>query len=652
MRLSSSPHLEFARWTASGFPTAIIAPSYVGPNPRRPAMLGSEFFINFPATLEPMFYEVLFHLDVEHVIRMRRVCKFFYYVTHERALWAYLLRCADPEELPPRAPVSEIGPLHHGVPACLSALDTERILVRAASVRKNWAQRHPRPFRTWVHETFENVLDLCLLPGSEHLVTVQQDVKTRASYITLYKLDCHHDAEAMGAVPLAGRVVPGTLHANYMTVGGIPGLSVVCIQKFYEVVEHPDGTSEKVFMYSCRAVHICYDTMEKLAAAYVPGSLRYEELSASLPLSVTMITMPPPSVTPLSAPALGMLFDQPHVVFAREVGSASNELWFQCMEGGEPVALPVEPPEKIGPGKYIDWRIQSLRILTRCHSVIAASQYITSAVPGVYAPYPIAYRLDMFPALVRRPPWTMPIAEDPGVSWHHISPSGQDVRMSDLGVPPPAHNSLYAAAGLQEDRAPPMHVFIHSPMEFMERDAPLTGPNPDADQPPAQVLTNLEASLQRSIGLSNEYPAAAYRILPGARRALLYKVASSGSCDDHLRRSTEMDDVGKILSIHTVRSGVHPEHSDIEVHGVVERIPWSDGDAAVGAIAWDDTIGRLVVANPERTSFKVFDFAKCAQLDARGNRWPIPLQRRLIEDASLIRSTSVMSQVDHTSKYK
>ncbi len=127
--------------------------------------------------------------------------------------------------------MSEIGPLEQGVPATLSALAIERIVVRGASLRANFACPNPRPFRTWAQETFAYVQDVALLPGSDHLVAMQQDMKTKASSIVLYKLDCAHDAEAMVAVPLSGKPVVGTLQAKYMRVNGVLGLTVACIQK-------------------------------------------------------------------------------------------------------------------------------------------------------------------------------------------------------------------------------------------------------------------------------------------------------------------------------------------------------------------------------------------------------------------------------------
>lgn len=159
------------------------------------------------------------------------MCKSIYYASHTRALWAYLLRKSDPASLPPLPPVSEIGPLEQGVPASLSALAIERIVVRGASLRANFACPHPRPFRIWAQETFAYVQDVALLPGSDHLVAIQQDMTTKVSSMVLYKLDCAHDAEAMVAVPLSGQPVIGTLQAKYMTVNGVLGLTVACIQK-------------------------------------------------------------------------------------------------------------------------------------------------------------------------------------------------------------------------------------------------------------------------------------------------------------------------------------------------------------------------------------------------------------------------------------
>ncbi|KAH9857405.1 hypothetical protein C2E23DRAFT_272237 [Lenzites betulinus] len=601
--------------------------------PEWPSLADAEL-VSWPAMLQPIFYEILFHLDVVEVIRMRRVCKFLYYMSHERALWAYLLRQADPSLLPPLAPVLETGPVLQGVPKSLSALAIERILVRAASLQANFARPSPRPLRVWAHETFARIVDMVLLPGSEHLVAVQEDVQTESYSIVLYKLDCHHDAEAMAAVPLSGRPVPGTLQAKYMTVGGVLGLTAVCIQKWAEVtVRKLDGMTTSTTMYECRATHMCLDTMEQLAAAYPPESLDHMWLSITLPVACKTLEMPPPSHSPLSAPTLGMLFGKPVVAFAQVTGTITNELYIQCLDGGQPHVMVIAPPADIRMNSYRQWRIKALRILEKQQSMLVVSQYIS---PGAYTlpAEPLAHRIDVFPIQPSGAPGPSHVdTEDPGVLVHILDTFGRQVRCTDTPIPVAPEHSLYAASGIKQDNAtPPVHVYVHARLQNSAHD-------PTTPRFLAQKLACLPEPVRSwwtfddTLGdFSLDGYCSDMRILSGAGAgpALLYKV----SRESWRNPTPDAWAAERVLGVYVGRDG----GATREVEGVVERLNWAgpsrgrrgggaDEAGIVGALAWDDTTGRLIVAHPERTALKVFDFAKMAQLDSQGDRWPIPVAR-------------------------
>ncbi|KAL1937678.1 hypothetical protein VTO73DRAFT_12953 [Trametes versicolor] len=563
---------------------------------------------SFPARWLPVFGEVLFHLDVADVVRMRRVCKSIYYASHTRALWAYLLRKSDPASLPPLPPVSEIGPLEQGVPASLSALAIERIVVRGASLRANFACPHPRPFRIWAQETFAYVQDVALLPGSDHLVAIQQDMTTKVSSMVLYKLDCAHDAEAMAAVPLSGQPVIGTLQAKYMTVNGVLGLTVACIQK---IRDPTCGLVE----YECRAAHLCPETMEQLATVYPPDSPRYLWLSETLPAACTSIAMPVPSRAPSRALTLGMIANTPCVAFARETGPCRNEIWIQSLEGGCGAMMQVAPTVVEDP-QYAnaEWRIRSLRILPEQQSVLAISHYVVpSLYDTMFAPIPLSHRIDVFPVSLPGVAHVAPSSSNPGARIHHLASSAHEVRVTDPALPVPAQNSIYAAAGLAHDTcAPIMDVFVHSILEKRTTDAS-AAPLPTVG-PAVSHFPVLDANC---LGITPDN----VRILPGARNPLLYKVAQGKL--DMLPVEADVAPGERMEGLHALRGDV----TTVEVQGVVERLGWNGGDTTVGAVAWDDTVGRLVIAHPERTSFRVFDFAKIPKLDAHGDRWPLPVIR-------------------------
>ncbi|KAI0638729.1 hypothetical protein C8Q77DRAFT_1069007 [Trametes polyzona] len=587
--------------------------------------------VYWPQLLQPVLYEVLFHLDVIDIIRFRRVCKFWYYVSHERALWAYLLRNADPTFLPPLPPLKEIKPLVDGVPANLNAADIERILVRAASLRANFARQHPRPLRVWAHETFARVHDLALLPGGQHLVAMQRDPKTDEYRMVLYELDQgRHGAEAMIALPLAGTPVVGTLQAKYLTVSGVPGITVTCIQTRKERRRNPDGTSSIVLLHQCRVAHLCMETMDKLACAYPPDSPQYIWLESTLPPACKWLSAPPPMHARLCAPTVGMLCNKPFLVFAKETGPKTNELWYQSLEGGEPEVHTVKPPID-RPSNYesADWRIRSIRTINDPPAVLVASQYIltSNGIEKFTHPVPFGHRLDLFPLDRPKTVNYFDIEASPNIRIHNAHSRGYTIRMTDPVALPAREHSIYAAAGVEETRANSIvHVYPPRP------------PHPPEDPENPHPRVPLYSSAPE---LSNYDPWT--RILPATHYPLCYRVAPGPV-------NAPADAFGGATAVARQRVlGVYalPEESWTqdappserayaqELEGVMKRLAAYGEETEVSALAWDGAVGRLVVAYAQGSSLQVFDFAKVPRLDLQGDRWPIPLKSLRTSDGGM-----------------
>ncbi|KAI0770879.1 hypothetical protein BD413DRAFT_68823 [Trametes elegans] len=572
--------------------------------------------------LEMAFYEVLFHLDVETVIRMRRVCKFFYYMTHRRALWAHLLLQTHYSQLPPLAPVPNPGRLLSGVPVTFSAAELERILVRSASLRKNWDNNpNPRPLDVWFHDTLSRVLDLCLLPGSEYLLAALQNKKTGECNITLYhtSLLCGHNAEAVMAIPMKGEPVNGTLKAQYMTVGRVPGLAVTCMQKICGVIQKADGSAVDHYTYDCMAGHLCLDTLDQLnRVSNCPDMSCYDEVRAALPAAFSAVTMPPPlAEQPLCAPALGLLYAKPYVAYIRRGVGGRIEIClreFERFEDGEPVLVPV--PEKshssfsalhCANSRYV---VTSLQIMSDQRSLLLVRRLY---VPNIEEPLHRVDRLSLDDYIPHDPHTLLA----PSHIFMHRVPCVAlgGAYTTEPQLIPPAQYSLYNAAGVPEPRSdcpPPAHVYACAPVEFDLAGplCPLThGYFPDLDLPQGLAPWTAWPYLPGSAGV---------RVLPGAQRPVVCKVLPTG----------------ELLSICPLRDGLGaPDFWGNgalvdEVRNVVDRLAIAGAAGSPSVLAWDDSVGRLVTASPNTSTIRVLEFAKAPSISSlTGDRWPLPVRR-------------------------
>lgn len=233
--------------------------------------------------------------------------------------------------------------------------------------------------------------------------------------------------------------------------------------------------------------------------------------------------------------------------------------------------------------------------------MLAISHYVVpSLYDTMFAPIPLSHRIDVFPVSLPGVAHVAPSSSNPGARIHHLASSAHEVRVTDPALPVPPQNSIYAAAGLAHDTsAPIMDIFVHSIFEKRTTDASAV-PLPTAG-PAGSYTPELDA---HCLGITPDN----VRILPGARNPLLYKVAQGKL--DMLPVEADVAPGERMEGLHALRGDV----TTVEVQGVVERLGWNGGDTTVGAVAWDDTVGRLVIAHPERTSFKVFDFAKIPKL--------------------------------------
>ncbi|KAI0049476.1 hypothetical protein FA95DRAFT_1556760 [Auriscalpium vulgare] len=161
--------------------------------------------------------EVLSHLSIRDVLRLRQVCKRLCDLTRQPIVWKqFLYNFHLP--LPPLPPTSR-----YSFPQ-LTAFETERLLLRAISADANWRSEFPTAYRYWSINIWSSVLEVKVLPGGKHLLL---SVRNGTNRYELLLLMADHRTHAF--YPVATCRVPTRaykLEAKYMAYNGEVGIMI------------------------------------------------------------------------------------------------------------------------------------------------------------------------------------------------------------------------------------------------------------------------------------------------------------------------------------------------------------------------------------------------------------------------------------------
>ncbi|KAF9270862.1 hypothetical protein L218DRAFT_849531 [Marasmius fiardii PR-910] len=169
--------------------------------------------------LEILVDGVMIHLSIEDVMRMRRVDKAFFLITHEPIIWRRFLERLN---IP-------IPPIRPNFRYSLEATDfeIEQIVTRAIRTDDNWRGPTPQLLSKEIVFAFHQVLELKLLPGGRYLVASIKDVASYRFWICIYDLE---SPRGLDEALVARRLVPSkayNIHARFDMKGGYQGITIM-----------------------------------------------------------------------------------------------------------------------------------------------------------------------------------------------------------------------------------------------------------------------------------------------------------------------------------------------------------------------------------------------------------------------------------------
>ncbi|KAF9453898.1 hypothetical protein P691DRAFT_694151 [Macrolepiota fuliginosa MF-IS2] len=210
---------------SSLFPTvANILPKFIAGNGMKEysKRFPSCYFLRLPLLV---YLDHIFPcLGVEDVIRLRRVNKAFFLITHEPSIWRRFLERMN------HHPVIYLRPTFD-YSSTLTDYEVEQIVTRTISLDDNWRDPKPKVISRLLLETYYEVLDMTILPGGKHLVASVKDRGNYRYYIVLYILDHPSGPRAIARVATAAKAFH--LQAKYMKINGEYGITISCTCRRY-----------------------------------------------------------------------------------------------------------------------------------------------------------------------------------------------------------------------------------------------------------------------------------------------------------------------------------------------------------------------------------------------------------------------------------
>ncbi|RDX40864.1 hypothetical protein OH76DRAFT_1459350 [Lentinus brumalis] len=611
-------------------------------------------------------------LSVVEIIRLRRVSKLYRQLTQDAALWKKLLRRAD-------IPLPMLPPTSQHTIDRMSGLEAERVLIRALSMARNWKSLNPKAHREWVFDTGEyRVLEMAVLAGGNHLVTSAAAPHDQYYSLIVWDMDVHGRPKMVAAVATESKAYD--IQAKYMTINGEKSIVIAYIQREYHrrkdrvaaALGHIQqagqlSTYHKLdtqFRYECVVQHLPLENLQRYVDIPYPyDTPQYRAEMDNLPKAFNYITKIITSKT-LTCPVLGELFGAPYLVIAK----GDNDIVFKKLEGEDRATalltcLPV--PDLVASPHTI----KAIQLLPQEHSVFVVrevdtprpmqsrrptylfeiyaalqcgaeqkkqqhnSQYLAVEANGVLGDLTHIY-VPEFPSFLR--PADLMGDDDK-------SSSAKEQTRRPRAHPPPS-----------PDPPPPICIYAHRSnpegiirILFYARcfvthrpPSPITptngGPSAGGIWEPTQVTYRHTLQAGKKLFQRVSDPDDVLRIIPSATRPLVCLAA--------------WDDLSAAPSIGEVRPFIDrgwDEPPRVVDHFVQHPLPnapigspcfaptdprkWdadADGGGGPGnlgkrvvAFAWDESIGRLVVAEDGVNALTVFDFAAAPRHEKdRGKR--------------------------------
>ncbi|KAI0086203.1 hypothetical protein BDY19DRAFT_961855 [Irpex rosettiformis] len=574
---------------------------------------------------------IFIYLDIKDILRLRRVSKLYYHLTHHTVVWKRLLRWSE-LPLPPLPPTSR-----HSLQN-LTGLEAERLLTRAHSLDKIWCWRKPNLFDSWKFNAHHYVAHMVLLPGSQYLVATVSDFTRKDWSLVVYSLDSRWNVIPIARIPTTTKGY--NLQAKYLTINGVHGITIAYVRRDWR--RRRDGKRGiNVSEYSgehnidapyplkheCIAYHVPLTALEDLCdARFVPGSRAFIEHARKLPPPFTRVARIRTS-KPLGTLSLDDFVGQPHLTLIKY----SNEIIFKPLNGGPTSVLNLIPYPDFTHDPH---RIKAVRPLPQQQQILIVREI---TVPPGRNPFPItAIELQDIP--VNKTDDDMVFERSTDDSVFLYDDQFTDIYISEHRTPNWVDESVNASLqpSSQAYRPLPVSVFCKTVLPsigllritfYPQRwdSAYFTMPDPALQLPLTHQYryTLMYCSPVRFVEC---HANCQYRILPGSQRTLLYTVP----WDD----ITDTPPVLGFFRYHDKELFADQpedlEEANLETDTMrrpIWKLPFNYEKTRFSCLAWDETVGRICFARPDSTELWVMDFSKRPKEDFLGRRMPVPVEQ-------------------------
>ncbi|PIL35620.1 hypothetical protein GSI_02348 [Ganoderma sinense ZZ0214-1] len=613
---------------------------------------------------------VFTYLSVFDIIRMRRVSRLYYELTHHAAVWKRLLRCTSvplpPAPLTPKRPLSKI-----------SGLEAERLVTRAYSLDSNWRRHNPKALREWSFDAQRRIIAMSLLPGGDYLVASTANRADDRHNLVVFSMNTPGAPTALAALETTTKAY--AIQAKYMTIKKERTIVIAYIHREYR--SHKDrrkaaqgqipdvsqystqhDITEVSFKYRCVVVHLPLRNLEALASIPYPSDSReFRYVAAALPKPF-MNLFSLSSRRPLTSPVLAEMQDGAYLALVR----GNNDIVFKCLEGGSAATLTCMEQPVVAQRSQV---IKAIQLLPQEHAIFVVREIGPRADDPRACP---AYAFETYLALRCQNTTTEKLraAEQCIIAWElgslsHIylpefpafscpddliadeprSPLTPRHPARQLASPPSCSSSSPSRRRVSppppicmlarcEPRAPRDEALVRMLFlaQLFEVELPPTPPFAGMARYDREGnLIRRTAHMYRTTLERNQTwvrpahdPNTGLRIVPAVTRPLMYTIPWDDTTD-----------APRVLDVRPVIDRGWEEEPRLE-DGVVRHAerwagcPAFEGGpcglgAKVTAFAWDETIGRLMVGEEGSSEIMVYDFAAEPRQDFEKKRCPIPL---------------------------